>query len=408
MSSLSPDYIELHARSAFSFLHGASTPEALIAAAARLELPALALCDRDGVYGAPRLFGAARDTGVRPFVGTELTLADGSILPLLAATRTGYENLCQLLTRSRLDPRPPTGSAATPHDRKRPCHATWAEVAAHAEGLIALTGDEHGPIRRAWRTAGPAAAAAALAPLLRLFGPDRLYVELQRLRVRGEERELTFLRDFAAAHHLPVLATGGIRYATRAERPIADVFTCLHHHTTLDAAGRLLAPNAERHLKSARTMHALFADCPGAVAETTRLAARLAFTLRDLGYQFPSFPVPAGETMASWLHAQTYAGARTRFLASADYSAPLPPAVRAQLDRELVLIDRLGFNGYFLIVWDICAWARSRGILVQGRGSAANSAVCYALGITAVDPIKHRLLFERFLSEGRVGHDGRP
>ena len=289
MSSLSPDYIELHARSAFSFLHGASTPEALIAAAARLELPALALCDRDGVYGAPRLFGAARDTGVRPFVGTELTLADGSILPLLAATRTGYENLCQLLTRSRLDPRPPTGSAATPHDRKRPCHATWAEVAAHAEGLIALTGDEHGPIRRAWRTAGPAAAAAALAPLLRLFGPDRLYVELQRLRARGEERELTFLRDFAAAHHLPVLATGGIRYATRAERPIADVFTCLHHHTTLDAAGRLLAPNAERHLKSARTMHALFADCPGAVAETTRLAARLDFTLRDLGYQVAAY-----------------------------------------------------------------------------------------------------------------------
>ena len=408
MSSLSPAYIELHARSAFSFLHGASTPEALIAAAARLELPALALCDRDGVYGAPRLFGAARDTGVRPFVGTELTLADGSILPLLAATRTGYENLCQLLTRSRLDPRPPTGSAATPTDRKRPCHATWAELAAHAEGLIALTGDEHGPIRRAWRTAGPAAAAAALAPLLRLFGPDRLYVELQRLRVRGEERELTFLRDFAAAHHLPILATGGIRYATRAERPIADVFTCLHHHTTLDTAGRLLAPNAERHLKSARTMHALFADCPGAVAETTRLAARLDFTLRDLGYQFPSFPVPAGETMASWLHAQTYAGARTRFLASSDYSAPLPPAVRTQLDRELVLIDRLGFNGYFLIVWDICTWARSRGILVQGRGSAANSAVCYALGITAVDPIKHRLLFERFLSEGRVGHDGRP
>jgi error-prone DNA polymerase len=413
-------YTELHARSAFSFLRGASLPHALAAEAARLKLPGLALCDRDGVYGAPRLFSAARDYGFQPIVGCELTLIDGTALPLLVATRKGYQNLCQLITLTKATPRldvaqvaslpsenseagrmPALPSPSLLRERKRPCFATWEEIAPFASGLVALTGDEEGPLLNAWRTGGPAAADAVLRRLVAIFGRDHVYVEVQRQRVRGEERGVRFLRDLAAAHKVPLVATGGVTHATRAERRIADVFTCLRQHTTLDAAGRLLAPNAERHLHSARVMAERFADLPGAIAETSRLAARLEFTLKDLGYQFPEFPVPAGETMASYLRQQTFAAAAKRFPAVTE-------KVRKQLERELTLIEKLEFCGYFLIVWDICRWANQRGTLIQGRGSAANSAVCYALGITAVDPIHHNLLFERFLSEGRVGADGRP
>jgi error-prone DNA polymerase len=402
------DYVELHARSAFSFLRGASSPDALAAAAAHLGHPALTLCDRDGVYGAPRLYAAARDHGLRAIVGAEVTMADGSVVPLLVATRTGYHNLSRLITAAKLDDRPRAGADEAPddpppdlRDRKRPCYATWDELAAHADGLIALTGDEDGPVRRAWRTAGAAAAATALRRLAAIFGPDRFYVELQRHLVRGEEREMRLLADLAAAHRLPLVATNGVAFAAPDARPIADVFTCLRHHTTLDAAGRLLAPNAERHLKSARAMAALFRDQPAAVANTVRLAERLEFTLRDLGYRFPDFPVPAGETQDSHLRRVTWDGVRERF------GTP-SPTLRAQIEKELALIAKLGFSGYFLIVWDICRFARERGILAQGRGSAANSAVCFALRITAVDPTRHHLLFERFLSEGRVGADGHP
>jgi error-prone DNA polymerase len=401
------DYIELHARSAFSFLRGASNPEDLVKAAATAHLPALALLDRDGVYGAPRLYSAARDNGLRALVGAEITLDDGSVLPLLAATRTGYQNLCELITTAKMTERGSTlaqpGSAdLAQHERKRPCFATWEEVGRFSEGLIALTGDEDGPVRRAWRMQGNAAAADALTRMKHAFGPDRLYVELQRQRIRGEEREVRFLRDLAAAQQLPVLATGGVIYATRSAHEVADVFTCLRQHTTLDAAGRLLEVNDHRHVKSADEMHALFADCPEALVNTRRLADRLEFTLQDLGYEFPRFPTPSGRTMDDYLHEVTFAAARQRY-------RNLTQPLRAQLEKELALIAELGFAGYFLIVWDICRWAREeRGILVQGRGSAANSSVCFVLGITAVDPVRHRLLFERFLSKGRIGANGRP
>ncbi len=400
-------YFELHARSAFSFLHGASGPESLAAAAAALELPGAALLDRDGVYGAPRFYGAARTHGLRARVGAEITLEDGTVLPLLVATRAGYQNLCQLITESKLTPRAPhlappdLPPGADPHERKRPCFATWSELARFSEGLIALTGDEAGPVRHAWRTAGPAAAGEALRRLTALFGPDRLYVELQRHRVRGEERELRFLVDLAAAHRLPLLATGGVNHAVAAHRPVADVFSCLRWHTTLDAAGRRLEINAGRRVKSAREMQLLFHDLPAAVANSVRLEARLEFTLRNLGYEFPTFPTPPGQTMDRYLRDLTFAAARERL-------GPLPDSLVTQLDTELALIARLKFSGYFLIVWDICAWARARNTLLQGRGSAANSAVCFVLGITAVNPLKHRLLFDRFLTDGRVGIDGHP
>ena len=403
-------YVELHARSAFSFLRGASSPEALAETAAAQGLAAMALLDRDGLAGVPRFHNAASDAGLRARVGAEVTLADGTVLPLLAASRTGYRNLCRLITGAKLTPRtdnpatpPPEENphAPGPADRKRPCLATWEEVAAHAEGLVALTGDEEGPVRHAWRRAGATAAGEALARLERVFGRENLYVEVQRHRRRGEERETAFLRDLASARGLPLLATGGVAYAAPADRPLADVFTCLRLHTTLDAAGRRLSVNAQRHIHSPAAMAERFADLPEAVEETARLEERLDFTLRDLGYRFPDFPTPPGQTMEELLREVTFAGARARH-------GTVPPVLAAQLERELALIARLGFCGYFLIVWDICRHAREQGILVQGRGSAANSAACHALGITAVDPLRNRLLFERFLSEGRVGRDGRP
>ncbi|HTT56164.1 MAG TPA: error-prone DNA polymerase [Opitutaceae bacterium] len=376
-------YVELHARSAFSFLRGGSPPEALAAEAGRLALPALALCDRDGVYGAVRLHMAAKETGGRALVGCELTMEDGSVVPVLAASRAGYRGLCALLTTAHL--RAPKGES----------RIGWAELAAGSEGLVALTGDEEGPVRRAWRERGAAAAAAAGARLAAIFGPDQLYVELQRHLIPGEDAENEFLVDWARAAGRPLLATNGVLHATADGRGVADVFTCLRERTTLDAAGRRLTRNRERHLKPAAAMAALFADLPEAVANTATLAARLEFTLADLGYRFPDYHVAAGETQDAFLRKMTFFGAQQRY-------GSVVGDVRRQLERELALIAKLGFSGYFLIVWDLCTFARERGILVQGRGSAANSAVCYALGITAVDPVGGKLLFERFLSEGRT------
>ena len=402
-------YVELHARSAFSFLRGASLPEDLIQAGLAAELPAMALLDRDGVYGAPRFYGDAQENqfAICPRVGAEITMEDGSVVPLLAATRTGYQNLCQLITEAKLTERPsnlvlpdlPPG--VDPHERKRPCFASWDELARFSEGLIALTGDEDGPVRRAWRTAGADAASTALTKLSAIFGCSNLFVELQRHRIRGEDREIKSLVALAAAHHLPLLATGGVNYATPDQRVVADVFTCLRLHTMLDAAGRKLEINSQRQVKSAHTMQELFHDLPEAVENSVRLNERLAFTLENLGYEFPSYTTPDGESMDAYLREQTFACAHRRLGA-------LPESLEKQLNRELELIARLKFSGYFLIVWDICAWARAQGILVQGRGSAANSAVCYVLGITAVNPIKHRLLFERFLNDSRIGKDGKP
>ncbi len=403
------DYIELHANSAFSFLRGASLPEDLAREAARLQIPGVALLDRDGVYGAPRLYGAVREfeLELQPIVGAEITMEDGTVVPLLVENRTGYSNLTRLISTAKLEPRTPVepvrelAPGEDPRARKRPCFATWAELAAHAEGLIALTGDEDGPVMRALATGGTGAAEATVQRLEAIFGGGRLYVEVQRRRERGENATVEALADLAAARKLPVVATGGVRYATRSGRMVADVFTCLRQHTTLDRAGRRLAPNSERHLRSGREMAELFRDLPEAILNTRRLGERLEFTLQNLGYRFPEFPVGAGETMAGVLREQVYAGARERF-------GGITARVREQIEHELALINKLEFAGYFLIVWDICRWARQQGILVQGRGSAANSVVCYALRITSVDPIAGRLLFERFLSEGRHGADGQP
>ncbi len=377
-------YVELHARSAFSFLRGASQPEALAHRAAAIGLPAIGLCDRDGLYGAPRFYAAAREAGVRAIVGAELTFPDGSVLPVLAQNRTGYQNLSRLITKAKL-----RGTKAL-----APVH--WEDLPEFAQGLVCLSGDAEGPVRRAIAQGDLATAHATLERLKTLFGHEQVYVEIQRHLERGETIINDTLCDLAQQTRLPLLATGGVLYAEREGRKVLDAFTCIRHHTHLDAAGLLLSCNAERALKPARTMRALFADLPEAVNHTVRLAERLDFSLENLGYEFPTYPVPPGESMDSFLRRVTLEGARKRY-------PKLKGRVMDQLERELALITKLGFSGYFLIVWDIANFCRENDILMQGRGSAANSAVCYSLGITACDPIGNQLLFERFLSEGRQG-----
>ena len=368
------DYVELRCRSAFSFLAGASLPEDLVERAAALGYDVLALADRGGVYGAPRFFQAARRAGLRALVGAEVAVAGAGILWLLVEERAGYRNLCRLLTAGAL------GRA------KGEALVTWAEVEEHAAGLHCLAGGAEGPLART-------DAAPNLARLKAIFGP-RLAVDVHRHGERAGERRARRLADLAAAHRVPVVATNDVRHAAPEGRPLLDVLTCIRLGTTLDQAGRRLLANAERHLKAPAEMAALFRDMPDAVRQSRRIAERCTFTLADLGYRFPEFPLAAGETPINHLRALTYGGARDRY-------RTISPTVRTQLEHELGMIERLDLAGYFLIVWDIVRFCRERGILCQGRGSAANSAVCYALGITAVDPVGMGLLFERFLSEER-------
>ena len=352
--------------------------------AAELELPGVAITDRDGVYGSARAHHEGREQGLRAVVGAEVTLEDGMVLPLLVRTRAGYQNLCRMLTTAKLRAAKNEGRVA------------WSELEAHAEGLICLTGDEEGPVRRALAEGDTAAAENHARELVRIFGPSNVAVEVQRHRLRGERWITRTLADLARQLRLPLIASNGVCHATRERRALFDAFTCLRHHTHLDAAGLLLSPNAQRHLKGEKEMRALFADLPEAVTNTQRIAEEIEFTLTDLGYRFPDYPVPPGHDMASFLREVTYAGAARR------YDLPLRAEVRVQLEHELALISKLGFCGYFLIVWDLMRWAKEeRGIFCQGRGSAANSAVCYSLGITNADPVGCGLLFERFLSEGR-------
>jgi len=404
-------YAELHCASAFSFLEGASQPEDLVAEAARQGLSTVALVDRNGVYGAPRFLRAAREAGIRPLVGAEVVLdtgagaqlelartggvpgplgvvpdplAPGTPLPrlvLLAADRTGYRNLCRLLTGA---------ARGRPKGRAR---ARWDLIARHTEGLHCLSGGAEGVVAMELSQRGPDAARRLLERLAHLF-PGRLHVELQRHHLRHEEHVNRALVELARRLRLPLVATNGVRYARREDRELADVLACLREGVTVDTAGRLLPAQRERCLKSPAEMTALFADLPEAVAAAGELAESLRFTLDDLGYRFPDYPLPAGETPSSFLRKITWREARARF-------RPLTARAQAQLERELDLIEKLDLAGYFLIVWDIVGFCRRENILAQGRGSAANSAVCYALSITAVDPVRMGLLFERFLSEER-------
>jgi error-prone DNA polymerase len=419
-------YVELHARSAFSFLEGSSLPEELMSACARLNMPAMALLDTDGVYGAPRFHLAAKKLGIKAHIGAEvraflprshgvtektreqskikdlqfkdfsvpepaLSAAEGCLrggfrLPLLVSSRAGYQNLCRLITRMKL--RAKKGEGAVQKE----------ELEEHAQGLICLTGGADGPLASALQHGGIEEARKQVEQLTEMFGRGNVYIELQRHFHREEETRNRAAIALAQSLNLPLLATNGVCYATAKDRELCDAFTAIRHHRTLSTAGRLLARNSERHLKSPQEMQQLFADQPEAIANTLELSSRLEFTLNDLGYQFPRYPVPEGETMNSFLRDRSWEGFRQRYGRA---STDMQTRARRQIEKELALIEKLKLAGYFLIVWDLVRFCREQNILAQGRGSAANSAVCYSLGITAVDPVSMELLFERFLSEER-------
>jgi error-prone DNA polymerase len=377
-------FVELHAQSAFTFLEGAEQPETLVAEAARLGMPALALVDRDGVYGAARCHRAAEQAGLRALVGSELTLADGARLPVLVEDRDGYRNLCRLVTRLKLGA--PKGAGCV----------TLDDLAPYADGLVCLTGGRRGPLAAAVARGDHQAARGILDRLAGIFGRDNCFVEVQRHLDRAQERDLGRLVQLAADARLPVVATNQPLYARPGGRAVADVFTCIREKTDLDHAGRRLTGNGERDLKGGLEMAQRFRDMPDALAVTGELALRLSFTLKNLDYRFPDFPLPPDTSALEHLRDLARAGARRRY-----GNGPLAARARRQITHELEIIGRLDLAGYFLIVWDIVEFCRANDILVQGRGSAANSAVCYALGLTAVDPVGMDLLFERFLSEAR-------
>jgi error-prone DNA polymerase len=403
-----PNYIELRARSAFSFLEGAAAPEDLVERAAELGYPALALGDRDGLYGAPRFYQAAANAGIKAIVGAELTLEDESRLYVIVPDRERYKNLCRLITASKLRVIAPHSRIGkgdrglgvadddTPPPPKYPekgkSRVSLDDLERFGARMICLAGGVFSPISRMLiRGEDPRPLCDRLQSI---FGKGNLYLDLQRHLDPDEERLNRKLLALAKATGIPTVATNDV-YHSGAERDLLDVLTCIRLKTTLDEAGRALWANNERYLKPRAEMVSLFRDLPRAIDATRGIAERCDFTLRDLGYRFPDYPIPPGETPDSYLRALTNAGARERRGANID------ERTRRQLEHELAIIAKLKLAGYFLIVWDIVQFCRENRIMAQGRGSAANSAVCYALGITAVDAVKMELLFERFLSEER-------
>jgi error-prone DNA polymerase len=309
-------------------------------------------------------------------------------LSLLCESRTGYQNLCQLITKFKMREKVKCEGAAT-----------WRDVQQYSSGLVCLTGGDEGPLAAALVSGGEDAGREVVERLVGIFGRESVYVEVQRHQEREEESRNQAALRIAQTLKLPVLATNGVRYATAYEREVLDLFTAVRHHVDLDHAGRLLAMNDRRHVLPAREMARLFRDVPGAVERTVELSERLHFELDDLGYKFPHYPVPEDETMESFLRKRVAEGVMRRYGSKNDRG--LMERAKKQVEHELALIVRLWFEGYFLIVWDIVQFCKMHDILVQGRGSAANSAVCYALEITAIDPVGAELLFERFLSESR-------
>jgi error-prone DNA polymerase len=417
-------YVELRARSAFSFLEGATAPEELADCAAALGYQAIALGDRDGLYGAPRFYQAARQSGLRAIVGAELTLdetifsdaeaagTEPARLYVLVPDRERYKNLCRLITASKLRIVGRNADGSPKYPAKGDSRVTIEDLERFGRGMIALAGSATSPLARLLvRHHDP----RPLCERFReIFGAGNLCIDLQRHFDPDEERLNRKLLALAETCRIPIVATNDVCFTRgpdfprvngpysatlshsmpAAERSLLDVMTCIRLGTTLDEAGRALWINNERHLKAPTEMAELFRDYPQAVAATHEIAGRCQFTLQDLGYRFPDYPLPRGETADSYLRALTMAGARERWGTPDDRTC-------RQLEHELGIIEKLKLAGYFLIVWDIVQFCRENRIMAQGRGSAANSAVCYALGITAVDAVKMELLFERFLSEER-------
>jgi len=380
---LTAEYCELHCHSYFSLLDGASSPEALVERAAALGYPALALTDHDGLYGAIRFWQAVQERSIRAVIGSEVTLDDGHHLTLLAETQVGYANLSRLLSLGQL-----AGQKGQPR-------LTLDALAGHAAGLLCLSGCRQGAVAAALLAKDQAGAYAAAARLRDVFGPQCFWIELQRQYLPTDAQLTADLVELARRLDVGYVATNNVHYATRRGQRLHDVLCCIRQHVTLPEAlaGGRLHPNSEQWLKPPQEMAALFVDLPQALTNTLRIAERCQVSLDFSHQRLPSFPVPPGYTAQSYLQSLCAQGLAHKF-------TPVTPEARAQLTHELEVIERTGLAGYFLVVWDIVRFARAQGIRYQGRGSAANSLVAYVLGITPVDPLRHHLLFERFLSEG--------
>ncbi len=371
---MAPDYAPLWCKTNYSFLEGASHPDELIEEAHHLGVRSIAVTDRDGVYGIVRAHVKARDLGVHLIVGAQVSVNDESTIVLLAQDRAGYANLCRLLTIGRR--RCAKGESVV----------TWSEVCEHAAGTVGLWRDalvrEREPI-------------AVVRPLREAFG-DRLYAAVARHRLAEDIPREARLRERAARYGIATVAAPEVLYHTRARRPLQDVLTCVRHGVTLSTAGCITRANSEHDLKSPHAMAILYKDVPDDLARSMEVARSCSFSLDQIRYRYPSERLPSGKSTAEWLRDLTYEGAQRR------YAGHVPPDVAAQIDKELALVEELDYGGYFLTMYEIVRFCREQGILCQGRGSAANSAVCYCLGITAVDPVRMGLLFERFLSRERA------
>jgi error-prone DNA polymerase len=404
-----PEYVELHCHSVFSLLDGASEPEELVARAVALGMPALALTDHDDLGGAVRFAQAARELDLAGILGAELTVQVGNELThlvLLAESREGYGNLSTLITRARMDTT--RGDPAV----------TLDTLAGHTRGLFALTGCPSGWVPQRLAAGDQAGANEAVATLLELFG-GALAIECWDHRLPEEQALVRQLIPLARSFDIRWVVTNDVHYAMPRGRLVHDVLAAIRHKKQLDEMGTRLRPNGEWYLRSADQMRRRWQLDDTGLRNTLGIAERCTFRLEDLKPALPDFPLPPGVTADAYLRQLVMQGANERIVPNATRKAqsamphtpyPMPPSVtghelpqrhQEQIDHELALIRKLGLAGYFLIVWDIVRFARRTGVLCQGRGSAANSVVCYCLGITAIDPVKMDLLFERFLSEER-------
>jgi error-prone DNA polymerase len=380
-------YAELHAKSNFSFLEGASHPEELVQRAAELHYAALAVTDRNSLAGVVRAHVAAKEQGLKLIVGAEITPQDAPCVVLWPTDRAAYGRLARLITRGRR------------RAEKGACRLTLDDVAAHSDGLIAgVRGEDSGP----WTvlsTQYSAARRTDTSPLFldryREIFPGRCCL-LAELHHRGNDQErLDRLAALAQQADVPLVAAGDVHFHVHQRQPLSDVLTAVRHGCTVAAAGERLFPNAQRYLRSPQEMALLFARYPEALARTLEIARQATFSLDELRYEYPEELAPPGQTPMEYLTRLAWEGARDR------YPQGVPDKVRGLIEHELRLIAELHYEAYFLTVWDLVVFARSRGILCQGRGSAANSAVCFCLGVTSVDPARMDLLFERFISRER-------
>src|SRR5580693_634882 len=399
-------WAELHCHSSYSFLDGAATPDELVTEAARLGLEVLALTDHDGMYGVPQFAQAAarlRQTGVAlgTVFGAELSLGlssgqtgvpdpEGQHLLVLARDPEGYSRLCAVISAAQL-----AGG-----EKGRPVYDTAALAGAHDGHWVVLTGCRKGQVPAALAAGGPEAAWRELGTLTQMFGHENVMVELTCHHDPGDDERNDMLARLAALADLGVVATGNVHFAAPAQARLGQALAAIRARRSLDDMDGWLPAAGTAYLRSGQEMAARLRRYPGVLDRTVALGRQCAFDFRVIAPSLPDFGVPAGHTEASWLRELVVRKAPARYGPPA---AERVPGAHAQIARELDVIERLKFPGYFLIVHNIVEFCEDKDILCQGRGSAANSAVCFALGITNVDPVSHHLLFERFLSDGRDG-----